>query len=139
MQLGVGEELIEQYVVRRHAVELCTTSPLVDVGDNLRVVDGDGLADEVCKYSLEGSKARWRWSGHYLTGWMHDREEERRICPLQSRVPTTQAWTAEMHSGDERWHSRAVEWKPDAGHAGLGLSWTRCPACSSSRRHDFQA
>lgn len=47
MKLGVGEELIEQYVVGRHAVELGTTSALVDVADHLTVVDGDRLPDEV--------------------------------------------------------------------------------------------
>jgi hypothetical protein len=50
MKLGVGEELIEQYVVGRHAVELGTTSALIDVTDDLGVVDGDGLPDEVYKY-----------------------------------------------------------------------------------------
>jgi hypothetical protein len=52
MKLGVGEELIEQYVVGRHAVELGTTSALIDVTDDLGVVDGDRLPDEVYKYGL---------------------------------------------------------------------------------------
>jgi hypothetical protein len=60
MELGVGEELIEQYVIGRHAVELGTTSALVDVADHLRVVDGDCLPDEVYKYGLERGEAWWR-------------------------------------------------------------------------------
>ena len=55
MKLGVGEELIEQYVVGRHAVELGTTSALVDVTNHLRVIDRDRLQDEVYRYSL----GRW--------------------------------------------------------------------------------
>ena len=60
MKLGVGEELIEQYVVGRHAVELGTTSALVDVTNHLRVVDRDRLQDEVYRYSLGRWEAWWR-------------------------------------------------------------------------------
>jgi hypothetical protein len=59
MKLGVGEELIQQYVVRRHAVELGTTRALVDVTDDLRIVYGDRLPDEVYKHSL----GRWELGG----------------------------------------------------------------------------
>ena len=59
MKLGVGEELIQQYVVGRHAVELGATRALVDITDDLRVVDRDCLADEVYKHSL----GRWELGG----------------------------------------------------------------------------
>jgi hypothetical protein len=131
MELGVGEELIEQYVVGRHAVELGTTSALVDVADHLRVVDGDRLSDEVYKYSLERREAWWRQSGQdYLTGMMHDRGEER-LCPLRGQVPTIQTWTAERYpcpvEGRRRdWRPRerrtvdSLEWDPNGAHVGLG-------------------